>query len=253
MIKLFAFAASCAGEQSHTAKMADTIAEAVRKEAEARGESVSYERLTGDDVRIDYCLSCRSCFSKGICPLDSKDGCTELKWKMLDCDIFLFGNPIYLWAMSGLAKSLLDRISYWAHRFELMGKPCIVFSSTDTTHGPEVAAELEKLMKFTGAQVVNGGCSTLQGMQSDPEETARRALDLYRDPASGVTLTQQYAFLNRVIVTRRNFNKFGPDSPELWDEFKVFRECGYDRYVLLEEAIEALCGRNREAGRDTPE
>lgn len=245
MIKLFAFAASCAGEQSNTAKMADTIAEAVRKEAKARGESVSYERMTGADVRIDYCLSCRSCFTKGICPLDRKDGCAELKRKILDCDIFLFGSPVYLWAMSGLAKSLLDRISYWTHRFELMGKPCIVFSTTDTSHGPEVAADLEKLMMFTGAQIVNGGCSTLKGMQSDPEETARRALDLYRDPASGVTMIQQSAFLGRVVATRRYFRKFGSDSPELPDEFKVFRERGYDRYVLLGEAIEALRGRNR--------
>ena len=240
MIKIFAFAASCAGDSSHTAKMADTIAEAITKKAEACGESVSYERMTGAGVRIDYCRSCVSCFTKGICPLDSMDDCGELKRKILDCDIFLLGSPVYLWAMSGIAKSLLDRISYWTHRFELMGKPCIVFSVTDTSHGPEVAAELEKLMSFTGAIIINGGCSTYRGIQKDPEETADRALGLYRDPASGVSAFQQSAFLGRVILTRKAFKKYGVDAPELWDEYKVFRERGFDRYVLMKEAIEAL-------------
>ena len=244
MIRIFAFAATCAGADSHTAGMADRIAEAITVKAEARGESVSYERMTGADVRIDYCRSCTGCFRKGICPLDSADDCAELKRKILDCDIFLFGSPVYLWAMSGIAKSLLDRISYWTHRFELMGKLCIVFSTTDTSYGPEVAAELEKLVSFTGAITINGGCSTYRGMQKDPEEIAERALDLYRDPASGVTMFQQRAFLGRVIITRKVFRKFGADAPEIWEEHRVFRERGFDRYVLLKEAIEALCSKN---------
>ena len=241
MIKIFAFAASCAVNESHTAKMADTIAEAIAKKAEAAGESVSYECMTGADVRIDYCRSCTSCFRKGICPLDSVDGCGELKRKILDCDIFLFGSPVYLWSMSGIAKSLLDRISYWTHRFELIGKPCVVFSSTDTSHGPEVAEELGRLLSFTGAVIVNGGCSTYKGAEQDPDDIADRALALYREPASGVTPLQQGAFLARVIMTRKAFRRLDPDGPEFWDEFRTFRERKLDRYVLLTEAIEALC------------
>ena len=241
MVKIFAFAASCAGEKSHTAKMADTIADSIKSKLVAQGETVSYERMTGADVRIDYCLSCTSCFKKGVCPLDSKDGCKELKQKILGCDIFLFGSPVYLWTMSGIAKSLLDRISYWSHRFELIGKPCVVFSTTDTSHGSEVAKELAQLMSFTGAITVNGGCSTYKGAEQDPDDIADRVLALYRNPSSGVTPFQQSAFLGRVIMTRKAFKRYDADDPELWDEFRAFRERTLDRYVLLTEAIEALC------------
>ena len=241
MIKILAFAASCAPENSKTEAMADKIADAINKKAAGQGKSVEYVCVTGADVKIEYCRSCISCFRNGICPLDSMDDCGELKRKILDCDIFLFGSPVYLWAMSGIAKSLLDRISYWTHRFELMGKPCIVFSTTDTSCGPEVAAELEKLMSLTGAIIINGGYSTYAGMQLDPAEIAERALALYRDPASGVTMTQQRAFLGRVLLTRKAFKQYTADDPELWDEYKVFRERGFDRYVLLKEAMEAFC------------
>ena len=44
-------------------------------------------------------------------------------------------------------------------------------------------------------------------------------------------------------MTRKVFRKYDADDPELWDEFRVFRERGYDKYVLLSEAIDALCGK----------
>ena len=135
-MKIFAFVASCAVKDSNTAKMADTIAEAIRKRAEESGETVTYEKVTGAEIRIDYCRSCSNCFVRGVCPLDGKDDMAMLKEKILDCDIFLFGTPVYIWEMSGLAKSFLDRISYWTHRLELMGKPCVVFSTTSASHGP---------------------------------------------------------------------------------------------------------------------
>lgn len=239
MIRIFAFAASCAGERSHTAKMADDLAEAIRKKAEAEGETVSYERMTGADLRIDYCRSCASCFLKGYCPLDRTDDGALLKEKMLNCDILLFGSPVYLWQMSGLAKSVIDRISYWAHRFELLGKPCVVFSTTDKTHGPEVSKELSFLLRFTGAVVVDGGCATLDGMEIDAEETAERILAVYKNPASGVGVIQQNAYLGRVVLGRRYFKKHEEDDPEIWDEMRVLKKRGLLDYVLMTEAIEA--------------
>ena len=202
MIKISAFAASCAAGNSHTAEMADRVADAIRKKAAEQGKNVEYERMTGADVRIDYCRYCINCFTKGFCPLDSHDDCGMLKQRILYCDIFLFGTPVYLWQMSGIAKSLLDRISYWTHRFELIVKPCVTFSTTDTSRGREVPAELTQLMSFTGAVMTDGGCSTgISGMEKDPAEIAEKALALYRDPASGVSIFQQRAFLCRVILT----------------------------------------------------
>ena len=112
-MKIFSFAASCAGERSHTAAFSDILAEAFIERAARDGETVEYERMTGAEVRVDYCRSCLSCFLKGFCPLDRSDDMGMLKRKMLEADILFFGTPVYLWQMSGIAKSVIDRISYW--------------------------------------------------------------------------------------------------------------------------------------------
>lgn len=240
MIKIVSFAASCAGEKSHTAAFSDILANAFIKKAEAEGETVSYERITGADVRIDYCRSCRSCFLHGSCPLDQVDDMAALKKKILEADILFFGSPVYLWQMSGLAKSFIDRISYWSHRFELLGKPCVVFSSTDSSHGQEVANDLALLMRFTGAAVVNAGTKTYDSIEIAPEETAEKLMQVYKNPASAVTYFQQNAFLSRVVLARKYFKNHKEGDPVL-DELRVFRERGLMNYVLLTEAIEGLC------------
>lgn len=239
MIKIFSFAASCSA-RSHTKELSDKIADAIRKKAEAEGETVEYECMTGADLRIDYCRSCISCFVRGNCPLDRNDDMELLKSKILECDIFLFGSPVYLWEMSGIAKSFLDRISYWAHRFELLGKPCLVFASTDSSHGKEVAANLAQLMLFTGAMVVNAGYADAEGLQFDLGEAADRLWDVYKDPGSGTTFFQERAFLSRVILVRKYFKNRDENDTKIISEMKVFRERKLDRYVVMKEAIEEL-------------
>ena len=239
MIKIFSFAASCAGKNSHTAAFSDELAEAFKLEAKNRGEDISYECLTGADIRIDYCRSCVGCFLKGSCSLDKSDDMARLKEKVLDCDIFFFGTPVYLWKMSGIAKSFIDRISYWSHRFELLGKPCLVYSTTDSSHGPEVSNELAMLMRFTGAVVADAGTKTKEGIEIPVEETAQKLMDIYKDPASGVTFFQQNAFLSRVVQVRKYF-KAHREEDGIIDEMKVFRERGFDKYVMMEEAIKGM-------------
>lgn len=240
VIRIFSFAASCAGERSKTAAFSARLAQVFTEIAEKEGLRVEYEQMTGADLRLNYCRSCESCFMKGVCPLDEQDDGALLKQKILDADIFFFGSPVYLWQMSGIAKTVLDRISYWAHRFELIGKPCAVFSTTDSSHGPEVAAELHKLLGFTGAVVVNAGTCDYRGPGIDPLITAEKLLQVWKDPASGVGVLQQSAFLGRVVITRKYFKAYQEEKGDPVDEMRVFRERGLDRYVLLKEAIQEL-------------
>lgn len=239
MIKIFSFVASCAGKNSKTLRFSNELVEAFRKKAEAEGETVEYEVMTGADVKIDYCRSCTSCFIKGFCPLDKNDDMMLLKKKILECDIFLFGSPVYLWEMSGIAKSFIDRISYWAHRFELMGKPCVIFSTTDTSHGREVAANLTQLMRFTGAIIVNAGHKETEGYDIDPDVTADEISKIYKDPTEGITFFQERIFLSRIVLVRKYFRTHDDTRPVI-DEMKVFRERKLDKYVVMKEALEAL-------------
>ena len=247
MIKIFSFAASCAAKKSHTAEMSDILAEAFREKARSIGEEISYECMTGADLRVGYCRSCLSCFKTGICPLDKSDDMPVLRQKMLDCDILFFGSPVYLWNMSGIAKSVLDRLGFWTHRWELLGKPCCVFASTNLSSGKAVANELEMLLGFMGAVIVNAGFTNADGMNADPDEVAQRLLDVYLSPASGVTKFQQDAFLSRVILVRKAVRDAGNDESKLWDDVRVPRDRGISKYVLMSEAIEALCSKKRPA------
>ncbi len=240
MIKIFSFVASCAGEKSKTAAFSDTLSEAFRKRAEEEGMEVRYERMTGADVHIDYCRSCNSCFRTGICPLDAGDDMKKLKEKMLAADILFFGSPVYLWQMSGMAKSVLDRIGYWAHRYELLGKPCLTFTTTDSSHGSEVSQEMAKLLRFMGTIVVDAGTKTAKGIETDPADTAEKLMAVYKDPASGVSFLQQNAHVSRVIMIRRYLKRIAGTGEELIDEARVFHERGLDKYVILEEAIREL-------------
>ena len=239
MIKIFSFAGSCAGAGSKTKRMSDVLADAFRKKAEANGDEVSYECMTGADLRVDYCRSCLNCFINGSCPLDQGDDMPVLRQKILDCDILFFGSPVYLWSMSGIAKSVLDRLGYWTHSYELFGKPCVVFSTTDNSYGTKVADDLETILGFTGAVIVNAGYAIKGVIRTDPNETALRLMDVYRSPASGITEFQQSSFFTRVIMARKAIKETG-DKP-LPHEVRVLAERGITKYVVMSEAVEALC------------
>lgn len=250
MIRVFSFVGSCAGEDSRTAALSDRFAQLFREAAQAAGEEVSYERMTGADLRLDYCRSCANCFQHGFCPLDRLDDMAKLKDKMLECDVLFFSSPVYLWEMSGVAKTVLDRITYWTHRFELLGKPCAVFASTDSSHGAELSEKLRQLMSFTGAIVVNAGYQTRKHQrlenqaqfQESLRQAAERLMAVYRDPCSGITPFQQSAFLSRVYLNRRALLSADRNGAPIWDEVRVCQERGINRYVLLSEAIQGLCG-----------
>ena len=247
MIRVFSFVGSCAGEDSATAKLSDDLAEAFRKAAETEGEKVSYERMTGADLRVDYCRSCGSCFKNGICPLDRADDMPKLKEKMKECDVLLFGSPVYLWEMSGITKSVIDRISYWSHRLELLGKPCAVFTTMDMSHGAEVADNLRLLMTFMGAVSFDAGHQT-QKDRGSPEifqktlcKSAERLLKLYHDPCSGITPFQQRTFFSLVYANRRRLLRAAQTGRDVWEDVRICEERGINRYVLMAEAVEALC------------
>lgn len=154
-IRVFSFVGSLAGERSHTKRASDMLAEAVRKKAAKAGVNVSYECITADQVRIDYCRSCQSCFKRGICPLDLNDDMGMIKRRLLDADIIFFCTPVYLWEMSGISKSVIDRISYWTHRLELAGKAGVTIASTDNSTAPDFDERFRELLGMK--------CSFLRG------------------------------------------------------------------------------------------
>jgi len=251
MIRIFSFIGSMAGEKSGTARYSDELAGAVSELAKKEGEEVSYERITGKEVRVDYCLSCLNCFKKGVCPLDSRDDMAMLKKKMLECDILFVGSPVYMGDMSGITKSVVDRTAYWAHRYEMAGKPAAVFTTTDSSHGPETAERLADALNYSGLLTVHTGYAR-RGMTLHPnlylkndmepvwQEAAEKLLGALRSPASYVTEMDELKFRTRKVLMKRAqaFAKATGLAP--WDECTVYWERGITEAATFAEYLERL-------------
>lgn len=112
-----------------------------------------YIHLGQADLRP--CVGCNLCFSKGedLCPLkdDHKDIITSLE----QADFIIISSPVYAYQVSGLMKNFIDRSSYLFHRPTLMGKPCIVVTTTDGGGGSGVADYLK--MTASGWGMTNLG------------------------------------------------------------------------------------------------
>ena len=255
-IRVFSFCASRRESASVTAKFAGMVYDRIRRAAEEQGIHTEYESLGGNDVRVEYCLGCENCFSTGNCPLDAQDGMAALKRKMLDCDILLFGSPVYAGSMSGLAKSMLDRLAYWMHRFELAGKPTAVLVTTSNNHGPETAEEIRSDLASMGAAVVwAGSAARHEGKPNihlpgdmDPltDRIARDLLDCVRDPVPFIREEQNSLF--RIIRKNSRTGKqiAALAGLEMKKEASLFFERGMDGYQSLAEYAAAM----REAGRE---
>lgn len=248
MIRIFSFVASCAGKQSKTLRYSDRLAEVFSGIASEEGEEVIYEKMTGDELDIRFCRSCNSCFVKGECPLDSLDDMPILKEKILKSDIFFFGTPVYLNQMSGLAKSVLDRISYWAHRFELTGKPTVAFATTSNSAGAETANALGDLLLYTGAPVVARGYARLSGsginlyrdaeLLPELEKISRDLMSAWKDPSAFLTPLQESAFLFRMKTNKRNRALADLIESDPWDEVVVCERRGMDRFESFAKMTE---------------
>ena len=250
MLKIFSFVASCAGERSNTARFSDMLADSLRVRAAERGEEIQYERMTGDGLRVDFCRSCESCFRKGVCPLDASDDMDALKRKILDCDIFLFGSPVYIASMSGLAKSVLDRLAYWSHRFELAGKTGAVLVTTSNNHGPETVEETGKILRYMGLSLAYAGCAYIHEgkpklfakdeMAAEVDSAAGRLLDCLDAPEGYIEPWQDIAF--RLMNKRNRQSRAFYDvlHMEPWNETLVCEQRGMERCKSLREYVSAV-------------
>ncbi|AEY67194.1 flavodoxin family protein [Clostridium sp. BNL1100] len=147
-IKVFVFIGSMKGKNSTEYQ---AILKFLNKAAWSNAE---IDIVTADNADIKPCLGCCSCFDSGTCPLKLNDDILQIKQKLLDADLIIVSSPVYLHHVSGSTKTFLDRISHWAHTFDLIGKRAIVCSSTATSGNEYVISYLKKAMWAFGCLVV---------------------------------------------------------------------------------------------------
>ena len=177
-----------------TASFSDLAAKRLTLRACEIGVRVDYECIRADQLRIDFCRGCESCFREGVCPLDRCDGLGMLKQKMLEADVLFFCSPVYTGSLSGAAKTVIDRLGYWTHREELAGKTAAALVTTSHSRGSQTAEQLAFALRAMGAAVAYAGSVSCHSgpvnfylpNQLEPEldRICERLLDCRRDPSA---------------------------------------------------------------------
>lgn len=251
MLRIISFAGSFMGEKSHTKRASDMLAEHVIRKAAEEGIEVSYECITADQLRIEHCRGCASCFKTGVCPLDKTDDMPLLKQKLLDADAVFLCTPVYLWDMSGITKTVIDRITYWSHRYDLAGKACVTIASTDTSIDPGLEDRLKLYMRFLGMSVADG--ITVKNYESPNinredeagpvmDAAAERLIAACKDPSSFITEMQNGAWRGRVRTIKQSVALNEMAGIEHWNEIKVCLERGVADCRSFEEYVRKVKG-----------
>jgi len=74
--------------------------------AQQEGAETELFSVSGKDIRP--CDGCWTCFGTGECHI--KDDIQVLLLKMVEADGIIFGTPVYVYSMTGQAKTILDRM-----------------------------------------------------------------------------------------------------------------------------------------------
>lgn len=248
-MKIFSFVGSQAGERSSTARFSDLVAEKLKARLAEEGETAEYERLTGADVRLDFCRSCKACFSTGKCPADAGDDLPLIKQKMLEADVIFFCSPVYAGSMSATAKAVIDRLSYWTHREELAGKTAAVLVTTSGNHGQETVDEMVDTLQYMGVSMAYGGHVNThtrpniyleEDMDAETDKITAAILDCLEDPVKYITRKQNMSFyyFSRSYAKQKRLSDIIGCEPAA--EVRVCEERNFIQYKNLQEYVTAL-------------
>lgn len=106
-MKILAINASHRGDKGFTRFLIDKLFQGA---SSAGGEC---EVVTLANNKINRCLACDKCHSIEediICVYENKDDVHSIFNKMADSDIIIYATPIYIFGMSGLLKTFIDRM-----------------------------------------------------------------------------------------------------------------------------------------------
>lgn len=122
----------------------DILADQILLGAKTMGHAT--EKLCLYDYEILPCIDCRGCKrDEYACVL--KDGMEKLYEKLQDCDLIIFGTPIYWYGPTAKMKLLIDRLRPFIASDKLRGKRGIVVVPSE--EGPGCCGPLMELFRMS--------------------------------------------------------------------------------------------------------
>lgn len=191
-MKILAINASHRGDRGYTRLLIDRLF------AGASAAGADCEVITLARLKINRCLACNRCETPDHylrCVFDGKDDVSAIFAKMATADIIVYATPVYVFSMSGLMKTFLDRINSTAdcrilrvtqsgllfHHTNpsICSKPFVTLVCCDNFENDTPANILDYFRRFSrfmdapqvGTLVRSGGSMTGQG--KDPAREAK--------------------------------------------------------------------------------
>lgn len=125
MKKILALIGSPDNAKSNTATMTRDFLESVT----TISPDVEWELISLGENRVDFCHGCWACMRTGQC-IRRDDSLAELRQKVLEADLLIFGTPVYEQHISAQMKAFFDRTFMWIHLVGLLGKPALTAITT---------------------------------------------------------------------------------------------------------------------------
>lgn len=191
-MKILAINASHRGDKGHTHFLINKLFQGAVA-AGAKCETIALAKL-----KINRCLGCNQCHTDDHplqCVYDDKDDVRAVFQKMAGADLLIYATPVYVFSMSGLLKTFIDRMNATGDTLDLRmsekglmfhhidraicSKPFVVLVCCDNleTETPKnVLSYFRTFSRFmdapqVGVLVRNGG--RLSGHGSDPDRQQR--------------------------------------------------------------------------------
>ena len=99
---------------SHRGRRGFTQVLLERMKAGAEEGGAEFSTIVLAERKLSRCLGCEACQAAGArlrCVFDGRDDVEDIFAEMRKADILVFATPVYVFAMSSLLKSLLERIN----------------------------------------------------------------------------------------------------------------------------------------------
>ncbi|KAH3742463.1 flavodoxin family protein [Pelomyxa schiedti] len=166
------------------------------------------------ELNLEHCLGCLSCITRGDCPLSKSQDrfYSDLYPLLRDCDALVMSSPVYSLHISGVMKSLIDRLAWRIHRPLLPGIPFVAVSTTAAVYADRVSNYLEEV----GLHI---GCH--------PCGTISRVVDAgYKK--TELTNSEKKIVLNMLATA---LTPHSHRSPSFYEIFKFQMQKGASRFV----------------------
>lgn len=199
-MKIIAINASYRGDKGHTRFLIDRLFEG------ASAAGAACEVITLAALTINRCLACGRCHTEKSylhCVHDDKDDVRGVFQKMAAADLIIYATPVYVFGMSGLLKTFMDRMYATGDIFDLRlsergllfhhidraicSKPFVTLVCCDNLEAEtprNVLAYFRTYARFmdapqVGVLVRNGGRLSGHGHNPDLEKTVPKIVEVY--------------------------------------------------------------------------